>query len=53
MTTVLGIVFILLGIALSFFRPQRIYLWGGKWRSIISGPILIIIGILLLTGVIG
>jgi hypothetical protein len=51
MLTAFGVAFIVIGLALIFLRPRFNYLWGGKWRSYITGPILIILGILMLAGV--
>jgi len=51
MMTTLGIIFIVIGLALIVVRPKFQYRWGGKWRSYITGPVIIILGILMLAGV--
>lgn len=49
--TAFGIVFIVIGLVLIFVRPKFQYRWGGKWRSYITGTVIIILGILMLAGV--
>jgi hypothetical protein len=49
--TALGIIFIIIGLALVFIRPRFKYGWGGPWRSYIAGPIIVILGILMIVGV--
>jgi len=50
--TALGIIFIVVGVILTILRPGlKVKLSRGKLRGI-GGPILIILGILILTGVI-
>ena len=49
--TALGIILIVAGLLVLIVRPRFNYRWGGKWRTYVTAPIVIILGILILLGV--